>query len=353
MAVFLRVSLFLTCSLLVISSASAQVTRADYERATGLSDKYEYLTVNVPDPATWVADTGRFYYRKSVKGGHEFVLMEAETRQRSPAFDHQRLADALAKETGEKYTAIRLPFSEFTFADGQKKIEFSAERVRWQCDLSNYSCKQVGPPAGFAGRRGLGGPVRDSEAAVNDDPKRSPDGKWEALVKNFNLAVRSVGAKQVTLLSSDGSEGNYYDLASVVWSPDSSRIAAYRVKPGYRRLVHYVESSPEDQLQPKHATFLYTKPGDVLDHERPTLFHVSSKTQVVVSDELFPNPFDLSALVWRKDSRGVTFEYNQRGHAVYRVIEVDASTGNARAVICGGAEDLFLLQPSEPHAERG
>ena len=97
MAVFLRVSVVLTCSLLLISSASAQVTRADYERATGLSDKYEYLTVNVPDPATWIANTGRFYYRKSVKGGHEFVLMDAETRQRSPAFDHQRLAEALGE----------------------------------------------------------------------------------------------------------------------------------------------------------------------------------------------------------------------------------------------------------------
>jgi dipeptidyl aminopeptidase/acylaminoacyl peptidase len=341
MVVFLRVSVVFTCSLLLISSASAQVTRLDYERATGLSDKYEYLTVNVPDPATWIPNTGRFYYRKSVKGGHEFVVMDAETRQRRPAFDQQRLAEALGKETAATYTPVRLPFSEFTFADGERKIEFSAERVRWQCDLSNYSCKQVGPPAGFAGRHGLGGPVRDSEAPVDDRPRRSPDGKWEALVRNFNLAVRSVGAKQITLLSTDGSEGSFYDLTSVVWSPDSSRIAAYRVKPGYRRLIHYVESSPEDQLQPKHATFLYTKPGDVLDLERPTLFHVSSKTQMVVSDELFPNPYDLSSLVWRKDSRGVTFEYNQRGHAVYRVIEVDASTGKARAVISEEPKTFF------------
>ena len=126
-----------------------------------------------------------------------------------------------------------------------------------------------------------------------------------------------------------------------MWSPDSSRIAAYRVRPGHRRLVHYVESSPEDQLQPRHATFLYTKPGDVLDLEQPVLFHVSTKTQIAVSDELFPNPYDLSNLVWRKDGRGVTFEYNQRGHAVYRVIEVDAATGKARAVISEEPKTFF------------
>jgi hypothetical protein len=30
--------------------------------------------------------------------------------------------------------------------------------------------------------------------------------------------------------------------------------------------------------------------------------------------------------VWRKDSQAFTFEYNQRGHQAYRIIEVDART---------------------------
>ncbi|HEX3969437.1 MAG TPA: prolyl oligopeptidase family serine peptidase, partial [Edaphobacter sp.] len=36
---------------------------------------------------------------------------------------------------------------------------------------------------------------------------------------------------------------------------------------------------------------------------------------------------------WWKDGRGFTFEYNQRGHQVYRVIEVDGKTGVARTLI--------------------
>jgi dipeptidyl aminopeptidase/acylaminoacyl peptidase len=341
MAVSLRILAAAAIFILTLRPAFAQVTPADYERAMGLSDRYEYLTVNVPEAATWVENSARFYYRKSVKGGHEFVMMDAESRQKKPAFDHQRLADGLANETGEKYTPVRLPFSTFVFTDNEQKVEFTAERVRWQCELSRYSCHRIGPPSGFAGRRGLGGPVRDSEAPVIEEPLRSPDGKWEAAVRNFNVAVRAVGAKPFDVLSSDGSEGNRYDRASMVWSPDSSRLAVYRVKPGYRRLVHYVESSPADQLQPKHATFLYTKPGDVLDLEQPTLFHVPTKTQVTVSPDLFPNPFALSDLVWRKDSRAVTFEYNQRGHEVYRVIEIDAATGTTRAVLSEEPKTFF------------
>jgi Tol biopolymer transport system component len=54
---------------------------------------------------------------------------------------------------------------------------------------------------------------------------------------------------------------------------------------------------------------------------------------VSIDEALFPNPYSNGRIEWRKDNRAFTFEYNQRGHQVYRVIEVDAATGKARAVI--------------------
>jgi Dipeptidyl peptidase IV (DPP IV) N-terminal region len=155
------------------------------------------------------------------------------------------------------------------------------------------------------------------------------------------VAVRRKGSHELTFLSTDGSEGNYYELASIVWSPDSSKIAAYRVKPGYHREVHYVSSSPDDQLQPENFTIPYEKPGDVLDLDQPVLFDVAGKKQTNIDHSLFLNPYALSELVWRKDSRAFTFEYNQRGHQVYRVIEVDAATGTPRAVISEEPKTFF------------
>jgi dipeptidyl aminopeptidase/acylaminoacyl peptidase len=49
----------------------------------------------------------------------------------------------------------------------------------------------------------------------------------------------------------------------------------------------------------------------------------------------------LSRPEWRPDSSAFTFEYNQRGHQVYRVIEVDAGTGAARAVISEEPKTFF------------
>jgi hypothetical protein len=85
-----------------------------------------------------------------------------------------------------------------------------------------------------------------------------------------------VGKPAVTLLSTDGSEGGYYDPNSIVWSPDSTKIAARSNWPPPLRA--YVQSSPEDQLQPKQSTLQHAKPGDVLDAEKPVIFQVDTKS---------------------------------------------------------------------------
>jgi hypothetical protein len=74
----------------------AQGTPADYVRAQGLREKYQNPVVNAPGPVTWIAGANRFWYRKSVKGGYEFVLADAQTLTKAPAFDHAKLAASLA-----------------------------------------------------------------------------------------------------------------------------------------------------------------------------------------------------------------------------------------------------------------
>jgi dipeptidyl aminopeptidase/acylaminoacyl peptidase len=341
--------------LLLPAFANAQGTPADYERAAGLRDKFQGLVVNAPDRANWIEKTSRFWYRKAVKGGYEFVVMDAETLAKKPAFDHEKLAAALAKALpsgDEAITALKLPFNEITFVDGERAIEVNAREARWRCDLTSYACRKSEAPGfgRFGGGVGRGvGPLGTLTGIPgprynfpqNADARVSPDGKWEAWVNNFNVWVRPKGKRDGVALSYDGSEGNYYAMASLAWSGDSKMIAAYRVRPGYERKLDYVESSPANQLQPKYHTIDYAKPGDSLDQPLPVLFNIETKKQIVVDNALFPNPYNLTRLEWRKDSRAFTFEYNQRGHQVYRVIEVDASTGKPRAVISEEPKTFF------------
>jgi dipeptidyl aminopeptidase/acylaminoacyl peptidase len=333
--------------------SAAQVTTADYERAQSLRQQYESAAVFVPEPATWIGTTHKFYYRRSLANGFEFVTVDADTQQRQPSFDHHRIADALSRATGRAYTATRLPFQNFTFNDQLSAIEMTIEGARWTCTLADYVCRTPEVPRPGEIRRGISGPVRGDQSAVTPRPRMSPDGKWMAFIDNFNVAIRPFGGDKRMILSTDGSEGNYYDPASIVWSPDSSKLAAYRIRPGYRRLVHYVASSPEDQLQPQHWAIQYAKPGDLLDLEQPVLFDVRSQKPIAIDSRLFPNPFDMSDLVWRKDSRAFSFEYNQRGHEVFRVIEVDAQTGQARAVIAEEPKTFFYYNRSAATLQAG
>ncbi len=362
----------LLCALLLIPVLiCAQGKVADYERAQALRNKFQTLAVNIPDRVNWIEKTSRFWYRKSVKGGNEFVLVDAETLARKPAFDHARLAASISAAGSEKVTALTLPLTFLSFVDDGRSIQFVAGGSTWKCDLSDYSCKKTGTaPQGFQGRPPTDDPPEEFGNNVYDgmtelspqqgqqqrrqepgQPREdqtseaSPDAKWEALIQNFNVFVRPKGKTEALALSADGSEGNYYTHASIAWSPDSKHLVAYRIRPGYRRQVHYVESSPTDQLQPKHSTRDYAKPGDALDIAAPVLFEVETKKQTVIDNTLFPNPYSLTNTVWRKDSRAFTFEYNQRGHQVYRVIEVDAATGKTRAVISEEPQTFFSYRP--------
>ncbi len=352
----------------------AQGTPADYKRAEDLNARFEGLAVDIMDPPQWIRGTDRFYYNKTVKGGHEFVLVDATTKEKSPAFDHDRLARTLSQLWDTTYTGITLPFRRFEFRDGQQTIRIYHDGHNWDCSLSSYDCHDAGVARFSRYRRGAPDPApyvvpndnpyavpfdADSlpspyegpwdtewdaeDAAVAQQAPRmrnsrnsvaSPDGTMEAYIYSYNVWVRKTGEKAGKPLSYDGSEGNYYSLQSIVWAPNSQELVAYRTKPGYDRHIHYVVSNPPDQLQPKDSVSrLYRKPGDRLDVREPVLFNLETGKQIDVDNALFPNEYSITRPEWWKDSRAFTFEYNQRGHQVYRVIQVDAETGAARALV--------------------
>jgi hypothetical protein len=52
----------------------AQGTAADYQRSGALADRFRDLAINIPGHS--IGATTRFWYRNSVKGGAEFVVVD-------------------------------------------------------------------------------------------------------------------------------------------------------------------------------------------------------------------------------------------------------------------------------------
>ncbi|HEY4307475.1 MAG TPA: prolyl oligopeptidase family serine peptidase [Gemmatimonadaceae bacterium] len=364
----------------------AQGTLDDYRRAATVNQRLAGLTVDVAQTPVWIGST-KFSYRKSVKGGSQFVVVDAATGAKTVAFDHARLATALSSASGATYTALTLPFTELAFTDDGSAIQFDVRDAHYSCTLADYRCARAGAaangatdtregptassaciaPGGAAGRGGRGGGRAGSPGAAGDPLQAgcvSPDGQRVAFVQNYNVAVRPAngggtsqpgvggngGRSAFTLLTRDGSELDGYQQLSIRWSPDSKKLVAYRRRPGYNRLVHYVLSSPADQLQPKDTSIFYRKPGDALDVVQPVLIDVDNHAETPVENTLFPNAYQISQAAWHKDSRAFTFEYNQRGHQVYRIIEVDGIKGTARAVVSDEPKTFFSYRPLSANA---
>jgi dipeptidyl aminopeptidase/acylaminoacyl peptidase len=174
--------------------------------------------------------------------------------------------------------------------------------------------------------------IPDSGAKAGD---KSPDGKWSAFIRDHNLFVRAADGKE-TALSTDGSAEDRYE-GPLFWSPDSSRVAAMRVRPVEERKVTVVRSSPKDQLQPKVESWDYAKPGDALMFRRPVLFDPSAGKRVSGEEKLYANPFGIDEFHWAPDSSAFHFLYNERGHQLLRLVALQRD-GTASALFEEKAE---------------
>ncbi|MBN2327880.1 MAG: DPP IV N-terminal domain-containing protein [Candidatus Omnitrophica bacterium] len=182
----------------------------------------------------------------------------------------------------------------------------------------------------------IDGIITQAEEASEPSPLppegASPDGKWIAFCTDSSVGVRHAATGEEFTLCDDGSEDDRY-ASPFYWSPDSKKLAVMKIKKGEERTVYLIESSPDDQLQPKLHSYSYNKPGDQMPVPRPHLFDVEKKRPIPVSDELFPNAWSIRDIHWRPDSSEFMFTYNQRGHQVLRIVGVNAESGEARAII--------------------
>ena len=293
-----QTTLFIFCLLamvLGVESAASQVTRADYERA----DTILKCSNRVYSPAIhpeWIDSSHYFWYKNHEKEGDFYYLVNAESGKKQRAADKKGLAVFFSKK--------QKGLAESLLKEEEKKPD------RWH-------------------RRG--------EAPV---PVVSPDKKWEAYVKDNNLYISPVRdekekdkPKEEIALTMDGTTNLRYDAWSIIWSPDSRKLATVKVRDVQERRIPLIESSPSSQKQPILQWRDYAKPGDVLPVYLPVLFDVEARRQVALDVAPYENQYYLNLTGWRKDSRAFTFEFNQRGHQRYVIGEVNAADGSIRHLV--------------------
>lgn len=311
------------------TSLWAQGTVEDYNRAYELREKYNAKHVLYAGVVPhWVDQTSAFWYVRQTEKGKEYVKVDAASKKRTALFDQQKMAAALTEKAGREINAYNLPLQNCRLNISLDTLRFQLDGKFWAYSIKNNRLLDEGAI-----------PLRGKERhwmEVDDEkegrPVTSPDGKWTAFIKNDNVYVREVATGKEKQLSQDGTLSNYYS-SYIQWSPDSKSVVSCRIRPVEKRYVYYVESSPADQAQPKLHKQEYAKPGDELRFKVPCIFEVESGRRLIPSTELFSHQYELSGPMWNADSKAITFEYNERGHKVYRVLEMSAVDGSVRTLI--------------------
>ena len=313
------------------STLMAQGSASDYERSARWWERVQNKVYPSELRANWIGATNRFWYRSELSPEQvDYLIVDAATGVETPAFDKQKLAEELGKKVSQTLSADNLRLEELRFDDPSNswQFNFSGKGFQWSVQEQTLSDREVVGGSNQRRRNGNRWRQRSTPAAAN----RSPDGKWEVQVENHNLYLVNLADQSRRPLTEDGNEKHYYE-GEIYWSPDSLKVLGIKTVAAEPHIVHIVESSPKDQVQPKLRTLDYHKPGDKIAIRKPCLFSIEPFKQVPIVDTHFPNPWSIEDFRWESDSSRFTFLYNQRGHQVVRIIAVSAETGETGIVI--------------------
>lgn len=310
------------------TTVTAQGTLEEYRKSAKVESLFQNKIFNAPEEFNWI-DGNQFWYANNSRDGIEYLVVNSEKRKQEQAFDHARLAASLTEVLGSQIKRDALEIDSLSYTNNGSALLFSNDSLRMSLDLDTYRVTVLDSLQQEKGRSGYWNRNFDEHG---NDPVVSPDEKYTAFIKNSNVYFKDNKTKEEIRLSYDGSKGFFYS-SYLQWSPDSKKIMAYKVRPGEEHEIYFVESSPEDQLQPKLHSRHYLKPGDMLDFKSPQLFKITTREHIEIPTDLFDQQYNLSNIQWEENSRAFTFEYNERGHQVYRVLRVNAEDGEIHPII--------------------
>lgn len=213
-------------------TASAQGTRADYERAATFEQRTSNRVFRLRVEPQWNAAGTAFWYRVDTgPDAHEFVWVDVERGERKAAFDHGKLAASLQAAVrpppSPAVSASRLPLDRLELiADGQR-LRFRAFNADWELALADHSLQRLGPPIDnespkpsprqhpanskdkpdAKGERATDAPLLSPQETF----QRSTNGGEESAVQFVNATTREL---ELFWVPSDGAERSYGRLAA-------------------------------------------------------------------------------------------------------------------------------------------
>ena len=303
----------------------------------------------------WIDGGARFWYAVSNGLGWRFVLVEPTASTREPAFDHPRLATALAAASGRQVDPEALPFSAIELTGNA--MEFDAFGGHWRLRRDDYACERA-----------------EFTQPGNPLEVPAPDRKVAVSRRGHDLWARSQADGREWALTTDGEADYQYGTGpdctsnstllrklglphlppAVAWSPDSTKALTHRTDERGVRQTHLVEARPADGGPPVLRTQRYAYPGD--EHvPRAELVVLDSASGIMVAAQAEPllmpqmSPIMSKWAWWAEDSSAVYYLSQPRDLHTLTLHRLDPNTGEVTTVL--GETGPTRVEPNQYMAQ--
>jgi dipeptidyl-peptidase 4 len=328
-----------------------------------LPDNVIPILYNMTVAPNWIDGTDKFWYINTARQGKEVVLVDAANATKILAFNQGTLAQVIASTSSIEVNPLKLPFSNRSFLGAT--VEFSALNKTWQYDLKSHSIIEA------KSKRALGHsflPKRYNEIlafseigaikSVDTGEMLSPDNTLAIFVRDHNLWIKEIATGRKYPLTSIGSQDYAYaersdtvlhpvsqarlnetPLPYAVWSPDSRRIATFRMDQRNVTPLHLLEYVPDSNSRPKSWMYKFAMPDEnrVPVYE-PVIIDVLEKKVIPVSYEPQPEvslmDTDEDVLQWWSDDGQVIYSlFADRGEKALHLLETNPHNGQTREIL--------------------
>lgn len=321
-----------------VTSIQAQdLTQEDYKRAVSfMFNNYNNKTAfNLNTRVNWFDDNSGIWFIDYAKETKTYKTIAFKNRKVQLLFDHQKLADALSKISNTQVKANDLSLSNIEKVE-KNTITFRSNRKNYTLNLKTYAIKLK---------------EESEREAQNLFESKSPDGKWIAYVKAYNLYIKSTENEEEHQLTFDGKRGyeyaswyGWYDKMEgengerpkhffTNWSEDSKWISTSVVDLQNAEKMYLLDWSIDSLYKPKLLSYYRGSPGDKnMVHTQPVFFNVDTKKEVKA--DLPKNTHINAVTIQPTEKPGVVIaNYAERGFQKEHVLEVNLNTNTKTPLI--------------------
>ncbi|MDO6445331.1 DPP IV N-terminal domain-containing protein [Colwellia sp. 1_MG-2023] len=317
-----------------------QLTKEDYQQAEKqLSATTKKLVTGTVEYPHW-SNENVLYYRSRTQEGNRFYRLDANNNKKSLAFDHQKLAEALARITESDINQNDLPFTTVNFSE-QNVITLSIKKEDYRCDIQRYLCQ------------------KDKLAKASNE-LLAPNGKQAVFIQNHNLWLRDIATNKKTPLTTDGIEDFGYSTNNagwvrratpvVKWSPDSKKLTTFKHDSRNVGEMAIVSSAVG---HPKIDVWKYPLPGDehifkihrvIIDIEKAKVIPLDMAPddhRSTITDHVAGRDGSLLDIDWAEDSNSFAFVSSSRDHKQATLRIANANTGKVKTIFTETEESFF------------